>query len=255
MSPFSADQYREEGYTGPIRLFSPEQAAVYRRSFYEAIGQDEERPGPATSTVAGFNLQHRWAHEIATHPVLLDRIEEVLGPNLVCWAMYFWYKEPHNGKYIPWHQDAVYWPMKPRINMTAWVALGPTSKENGCLRVIPGSHKEWLDEHYQDLDAAAQLGRGLTADQVDESRAVDFEMSPGEVVFFSEATLHSSTPNISDIPRVACSIRYTTPEVLFDTAEVLKRFAHVRPILVRGDDPYGHNDAIAGQIPTETPYP
>ncbi|MGA1195773.1 MAG: phytanoyl-CoA dioxygenase family protein [Candidatus Latescibacterota bacterium] len=250
MPPFSAKQYTEEGYTGPISLLSQEQAAIYRQAFFNAIGQDEKKPGPAKSSVSGFNLKHRWAHDIATHPILLNHIEEVLGPNLMCWAMYFWYKEPHNTKYIPWHQDAVYWPMQPRINMTAWVALSPTFKENGCLRIIPGSHKKWLDDHYQDLDSGAQFGRGLSADQVDESQAIDLEMNPGDVIFFSEATLHSSTTNISNTPRVACSIRYTTPEVVFDTEEVFKRFDHVRPILVRGEDTHHHNDAIAGKIPT-----
>lgn len=249
MSIFSADQYRDQGYTGPLPFLSSEQAAKYRRAFFEAVGQNEENPGPATSSVSGFNLKHPWAHEITTHPTILDHIQSVLGPNLMCWAMYFWYKEPHNTKYIPWHQDAVYWPMEPRINMTAWVALSPTFKENGCLRIIPGSHKQWRDEDYTDLDQDAQFGRGLTADQVDESQAIDLEMNPGEVVFFSEATLHSSTTNISDTPRVACSIRYTTPDVQFDTDEVFKRFEHVRPILVRGKDNHHYNDAITGQIP------
>ena len=251
MSTFSADQYAKEGYTGPIPLLESEQADAYRNAFFNAIGQNPQNPGPAESSVSGFNLKYKWAYDIATHPTVLDHIEEVLGPNLICWAMYFWYKEPHNTKYIPWHQDAVYWPMQPRINMTAWVTLSPTFKENGCLRIIPGSHKEWLDDEYTDLDKAAQFGRGLQADQVDESQAIDLEMNPGEVIFFSEATLHSSTTNTSDTPRVACSIRYTTPEVRFDTEEVFKRFEHVRPILVRGEDPHRYNDAIAGQIPKE----
>lgn len=250
MTHFSAQQYQDEGFTGPISVFHPEQTQTYYRAFFEAIGQNENEPGPAQASVSGFNLKHRWAHDIATHPGILDHIEEVLGPNLMCWAMYFWYKEPHNTKYIPWHQDAVYWPMEPRINMTAWVALSPTFKENGCLRIIPGSHKSWRDEDYTDLDSAAQFGRGLSADQVDESQAIDLEMNPGDVVFFSEATLHSSTTNISDTPRVACSIRYTTPEVRFDVEEVFKRFDHVRPILVRGEDTHHFNDTISGQIPS-----
>ena len=62
----------------------------------------------------------------------------------------------------------------------------------------------------------APFSRGLAPDQVDESRAIDVEMSPGEVVFFSEATLHGSNANVSDVPRVAYSLRFTTPEVRFD---------------------------------------
>ena len=75
---------------------------------------------------ADSNLRFRWAYELATHQRILDYAERILGPDIVLWAMVFWYKEPHNSKYIPWHQDATYWPMEPRINLTAWMALGPT---------------------------------------------------------------------------------------------------------------------------------
>ena len=93
--------------------------------------------------------------------------------------------------------------MEPRINLTAWIAIGPTFPENGCLRLIPGSHKQWLDDEYTQLDRDSAFSRGLAADQIDESNAVDMVMDPGDVVFFSEATLHGSHANHSDVPRLA----------------------------------------------------
>ena len=119
---FSADQLREEGYTGPVALLKPDEAAAARFAFFEAIGQSDDAPGPSEHRPGGFNLKYRWAHELATHEKVLDHVEMVLGPDIVLWATVFWYKEPHNVKYIPWHQDASYWPMEPRINLTAWIA-------------------------------------------------------------------------------------------------------------------------------------
>ena len=191
---FSFEQYRTEGYTGPVRVMGPEEAGAARRSYFAAIGQSEDSPGPTDVRPGGFNLHHRWAYELCVHDRTLDYVERILGPDIVLWAMAFWYKEPHNEKYIPWHQDAVYWPMQPRINLTAWVALGPTRKENGCLRLIPGSHRRWLDDEYRPAwTRKSAFAEGLGEDQVDESKALDLEMAPGECVFFTEATLHGST--------------------------------------------------------------
>ena len=154
---FSLDQLKEDGYTGPVPLLSAEAAAAARRAYFEAIGQSEESPGPTKARPYGFNVLHRWAHDLSVNERVLDHVEMALGPDIVLWATVFWYKEPHNTKYIPWHQDASYWPMEPRINLTAWIALGPTFPENGCLRLIPGSHKEWLDDEYRPLDKEQRL--------------------------------------------------------------------------------------------------
>ena len=248
---FSADQLREQGYTGPVALLKPDEAAAGLTAFFEAIGQSEDAPGPSEHRPGGFNLKYRWAHELATHENVLDHVEMVLGPDIVLWATVFWYKEPHNVKYIPWHQDASYWPMEPRINLTAWIALGPTFRENGCLRLIPGSHKAWLDDDYQPLDEHSAFSRGLNPAQVDESKAIDLEMSPGEVVFFSEATLHGSNANVSDVPRLAYSLRFTTPEVKFDPDGLKEQRIDylTRTILVRGEDRYRLNDSLKADPP------
>ena len=248
---FSIEQYQQEGYTGPLPLLSAEEAAAGRTAYFHAIGQSEAAPGPTNEPPGGFNLRYRWAYELATHGKTLDYAEEILGPDIVLWAMVFWYKEPHNTKYIPWHQDATYWPMEPRINLTAWVALGPTFRDNGCLRLIPGSHKRWLDEYYQPLDQNSAFHDGLTADQVDESSALDLEMSPGEVVFFNEATLHCSDANVSDIPRLAYALRFTTPEVKFDPDGLKEKGIDylTKTMLVRGEDRYHYNDSLKAGPP------
>ena len=251
-SGFSPHQYRQAGYTGPVPLLSQEEAAAGRKAFFAAIGQSEDSPGPTDERLSGFNLRFRWAHELATHPKILAHAERILGPNIVLWAMVFWYKEPHNSKFIPWHQDGSYWPMEPRINLTAWVALGPTFRENGCLRLISGSHRQWLDGQHQRLDRDSAFGHGLTAAQVDESSALDLEMAPGEAVFFNEAILHSSDANSSDRPRLAYAVRFTTPEVRFDPDGVKESGTdyYAKTILVRGEDHFRYNNFMKAEPPT-----
>ncbi len=251
-SGFSPDQYHQAGYTGPVPLLSDEAAAAARKAYFAAIGQSEATAGPTEERPGGFNLRYRWAYELATNQRILVHVERILGQDIVLWAMVFWYKEPHNSKYIPWHQDASYWPIKPRINLTAWVALGPTFRGNGCLRLIPGSHKQWLDEQQQRLDRDSAFPKGLTADQVDESSALDLEMAPGEVVFFNEAIQHGSDANSSDMPRLAYALRFTTPEVKFDPDGLKEKGLEylVKTMLVRGEDRLHYNDSLKAEPPT-----
>lgn len=243
---FSTRQYQQEGYTGPIQFCSTEAAAQWRSDFYRVIGQQEENSGPTDMNLSAFHHRHRWAYDICSHPAIVDAISTLLdSDDVVLWAMHFWYKEPGNSKFIPWHQDANYWPMDPAINATAWVALGETFVDNGCLRLIPGSHKDVVEHTVQGADSA--FAQGIS--NVDESNAIDVEMHPGQAVFFNEHMIHGSKPNISDMPRVACSIRYTTPEVTFAIDDWGGDKERIKTFLVRGEDRFHNNDQIIGTVP------
>jgi ectoine hydroxylase-related dioxygenase (phytanoyl-CoA dioxygenase family) len=247
-TPFSIEQFHEEGYSGVTQGLTLEEADRYYHSFFDVLGQSKYEPQRAKIGLSAWHQRHRWAYELATHPSIVDAMTQILGPDVLLWAMHFWYKEPGNGKFIPWHQDINYWPMEPAINATAWVSLGWSIKENGCLRVIPGTHREHV-KHVKLGDATASFGEGLPSSLVDESRAVDLEMSPGQMAFFNEATFHGSEMNNSNIPRVAFSVRYTTPEVKFKMEDWGGDTTRIRTYLVRGEDKFRRNDEIIGTIP------
>ncbi len=244
---FSLEQYTRDGFTGPFRIMSEEQAAQLRTVFFKEIGQEEAQAGPTKAYFSAWHHRLPWCYDLATNPAVLDAMERILGPDLIMWAMHFWYKEPGSTKRIPWHQDGAYWPMTPVKNVSAWFALGPTFRANGCLRLVPGSHTKML-EHEKLNDANSAFGQGLKKEFIDESKAVDIEMRPGEVVIFNEATFHGSEANTSTTPRVACSVRYTTPEVKF-LVEQWGDAGRIKTFLVRGKDERHLNDAIVGEKP------
>jgi ectoine hydroxylase-related dioxygenase (phytanoyl-CoA dioxygenase family) len=231
-----------------VQGLSLEQADQAYRRFFDTLGQSPYEPKPADMNLSAWHQHHRWAYDLATHPSIVAAMKQILGDHLVLWAMHFWYKEPGNEKFIPWHQDINYWPMEPAINATAWVTLGFSMKENGCLKLIPGTHRA-LVEHVSLNDDKSTFGQGLSADQVDESKAVDMEMSPGQMVFFNEAIFHGSENNSSNIPRVAFSVRYTTPVVKFKMGDWEGDKERIKTFLVSGKDAYGYNDAIKGTVP------
>jgi hypothetical protein len=245
IQPSDHARFRRDGYLAPRRLLDEAEALALGERCYEAMGMDPRAPGATSAYLFAWHHRYRWAYELATHPRLLDLVETAIGPDIVLWAMACWYKEPRTGKRVPWHQDAHYWPMLPTTTASIWLALGPTSRENGCLRLIPGSHAA-KHEHRAIADATSWFDRG--ADGIDERRAVDLAMSPGEAALFDEGTLHGSDANRSAIPRLGVSFRYSPPEVRFLIDE-WKGAERIRTFLVRGEDRHGLNDAIRGTPP------
>ena len=142
-------------------------------------------------------------------------------------------------------QDGVYWPLTPRINFTAWIALTPITYASGRLCVLPGSHTTWRDSDYAPMAPPASFGEALPADSVDTSARVEFELQPGDVVFFDEAVVHASPPNTSQTDRLALALRMTSPEVKFDPEECEARMPGlIKTLLLRGEDRHHLNDGM-----------
>src|SRR5207249_1199146 len=131
-------QYHRDGFYVPIRVLSREEAAGYSRRLetYEA-----ERGG-----AIGGELRHKthllftWLDRLVRHPRILDAVEDVLGPNLLCWSSSFFIKEANDAAYVSWHQDATYWGLSQPDVVTAWLAFTDATVENGAMRMVPGSH-------------------------------------------------------------------------------------------------------------------
>lgn len=240
------DQFLTTGFAGPFQLVEEAEAHQLRVAYCAAAGIDVRTPGPATAALSAWHHQHRWAYDLAIRPAILDRVEELLGPDLILWAMFAWYKPPHTGKRIPWHQDASYWPIEPKKNVTAWVALDHCTPANGCLRLIPGSHRTAIG-HVAVTDPTSWFDKGADPSAVDERQAVDAVLRPGEFVLFNEGTLHGSEANRSDRPRFGLSLRYTSPEVNINGDKWGDD--RVKAFLVRGVDRFRRNDAWQGTPP------
>ncbi len=168
---------------------------------------------------------------------VLDRVEHLIGPNIALWSSHFIAKEPYQGRRTPWHEDSAYW--QGRVDradqiVTVWLALDPSTRENGCMRVIPGSH---LGGHrsYGPVDAEQNTFDSEIQD-VDEAAAVYFELEPGQCSMHDARIIHGAMPNRSPKRRAGYTMRYlaTTTHVI---AEANPNF----PIwLARGKDLSGN---------------
>jgi hypothetical protein len=226
--------YRRDGILFPLEVAPGSEAAGWLQAF-EAC---ERAHG---GRLAGRNAQkphllYPWMDRLVRHSAILDAVEDVLGPDLFCWGSQFFAKDAHDPSYVSWHQDATYWGLSSPDVMTAWVALTPSVPANGCMRVIPGTHRQQVP-HEDTFADANLLSRGQEiAVEVDLSSAVDVVLQPGQMSLHHVLIFHGSEQNRSDMRRVGFAIRYVSTSV-YQTSGVRES-----ALLVRGSDRYGHFD-------------
>jgi non-heme Fe2+,alpha-ketoglutarate-dependent halogenase len=236
--------YEEHGYLCPLRVFSDSETQRFRRQFDDYTEENSERlseliPRERRTVYGLTHLSLPWVYEIVSHPRVLDAVEGILGPNLMVWGSDWFVKFPGDAAFISWHQDGAYWGLHSPKVTTAWIALSPSTKESGCMEVMPGTQKTPLAqrETYA-LDNALSRGQEIMV-EVDESKSVPLILSPGEMSLHHIGIAHSSKANRANYSRVGMAVRYLAPEVV--------QQGSVRQIvqLVRGNDEYGNFEIVA----------
>jgi non-heme Fe2+,alpha-ketoglutarate-dependent halogenase len=227
------EDYRRDGYLSPIPVLSPDEVARYR----SAVEELEERiAGIADiSRLYQPQLHYAWAYELATHPRLLDAIECLLGPDILIHSASIFSKGPQTRAHVDWHQDAAYWGQDIPAAASAWVALTPSTAENGCLRVLPGSHTRGVVPYGDDPgNPEKMLLSGLKIrEEIDEAGAVDIVLHPGQASLHHIDTIHGSSANLSPNKRIGFTIRYVAPYV--------RQALPTNPVfLARGRDVHNH---------------
>ena len=145
---------------------------------------------------------------LCTDPRLIDVIEPFLGPDIALFGAHYISKPPRSGQPVLWHQDGNYWPLEPMEVITIWLAGDDSTPENGCMRVIPGSHRtRRLHEHRRTEDAPNVLSSTLDHD-VDEAAAVDVVVPAGGVSLHDPYIIHGSEANRSERRRIGLTLRY-----------------------------------------------
>ena len=225
-------QYRERGYLAPIRIMSEAEAGALRGEL-EAV--EARMGGPLRGDLRHkSHLLFPFLAELVRHKVLLDAVEDVIGPDILCWNTNFFIKEAENPAFVSWHQDSTYWGLSAPEVVTAWVALTPSTAANGAMAVIPGTHKLDQVPHRDTFHRHNLLTRGQEVEvDVDESQQVMLTLEPGEMSLHHVRLVHGSAPNPSPDRRIGFAIRYIP--------------THIRQLegedsatLVRGTDRFGH---------------
>jgi len=148
---------------------------------------------------------------------ILDMVEQVIGQDIALWNSSFFAKPAGNGKATPWHQDGEYWPIRPLATCTVWLAVDDATPENGCLRIIRGSHKNQdLLQHETNPSTELTLNQELLKTEYDESKAVDLVLKRGQISLHDVFLVHGSEPNTSPNPRRGMTMRFMPTTSVFD---------------------------------------
>jgi ectoine hydroxylase-related dioxygenase (phytanoyl-CoA dioxygenase family) len=241
LSREQVSQYRRDGFLFPLPALSKDEAREARRQL-EAL---ETRLGGALrrSSVIQPHLHFRWAYELVKHERVLEAVESIIGPDILVHTTSIFSKSPRDAAYVAWHQDGHYWRLGAPHLVSAWIALSDSRPDNGCMRVIPGTHSRRLP-HNEHKHSDNMLATGLTLGvEVDEPQAVDVTLKVGEMSLHHVNAVHGSSPNRSGTRRIGFAIRYVSPEVS-------QRLEHHAVVLVRGCDHY-HNYTLLDEPPSE----
>lgn len=228
-------RFARDGFVTGLRIHGPPDAARVRADFDRL----EAREGPDRCAIGlvdrHFDQQFVW--ELATHPAILDAVEAVLGPEVLLLATHFFCKYPAAGsgdsRYVAWHQDVTYWGLEPPLAVTAWYAVDDADVENGCMRILPGTHAA-LRPHGKATVAGnlLSINQECPADGREVARAVDVCLRSGEASLHHGLAVHGSNPNVSNRRRCGLTVRFIPPTVAIVGENSLRR--PWRPVWVRG---------------------
>lgn len=212
LRPEEIEQYRSEGYClpqGPV--FSEQKFNRLFQHFEEKLADwpRDERPEAMDTPHFGDPALNEWA----LAPEVVDLVEPLLGPDILLFSTHFICKPKGDGRRVPWHEDSAYWKklLDPMEVATVWLALDPSSTENGCMYVIPRSHntgKKGFSD-YEGVDISKSVfDTEIIPTQRKDELAVPCELRENHCSLHDARTQHGSPPNTSDKRRCGWTLRF-----------------------------------------------
>jgi non-heme Fe2+,alpha-ketoglutarate-dependent halogenase len=271
-------QFHERGFMGPFKLWDPEVMTAFWKKQRAALLDPVASSRPVFDNPVNYDrhLDISGLSALVSEPAIVRRMQALIGPDVLCWRTEFFPKNPGDSG-TGWHQVETYaigeaekGMLEPTersegnpMELTAWVAFTESTRENGCLRMIPGSHREWRYDETRKMPFDNKSGKNtffgydygeLRLDKnwdPDQEEMVHLEMQPGEVVLFTARCIHGSNPNTSRRQRMGFSIRTVPTNVrVYGGMTEFDEFGHhfdltrYGCVLVAGEDKFGINHVL-----------
>ena len=214
--PLTTEQLRtldSDGYAIGGRLLEDAQLARLKGEFDAMIAGLP--PGQRSENMPSVHYDNAYLRDLFLSEPLVDVAEQVLGRDVALFVTYAISKRAGDGLEVRWHQDAAYWPISPMSTFTLWLAVDDSDRENGCMRVIAGSHRDCVVRDHE-IDASGQTTLPLGLAGIDGDAAVDVEVEAGAFSVHDPFVLHGSNPNRSTRRRCGITIKYIATDVAID---------------------------------------
>ena len=235
--------FNREGYVIPSRPLLPQpKFDALRRYFEEKVAQLPSNVSPESMDCPHFTDPKLFDWIFADE--VLDLIEPLIGPDIALFASHFIAKPAGTGRRVPWHEDSAYWKkmMHPHDVVTVWLAIDPSTRANGCMKVIPRTHAGAGGfSEYEPRDINTHMfAAEIKSNQLDESKAVYLELEPNQCSLHHAKLMHASDPNTSNMRRCGYTMRFMSTRVKLNE-EFCGAFHQI--YLARGRDHAGNRYA------------
>ncbi|HJM01895.1 MAG TPA: phytanoyl-CoA dioxygenase family protein, partial [Arenicellales bacterium] len=209
MSEALAQTYETDGFAFPVDVVSASEAQEIRDDLELAESDLADDPEKLMLLRAYPDRLLPSFDRLTRNTRLIDVVTPILGPDLMVWSSGLFIKEADSPKIVSWHQDLNYWGLDSVSEVTAWVALSPSTIESGCMRFVPGSHTRQIVPHNDTFDDNNLLSRGQEiAVEVDDQDRVDVVLQTGQASLHHGHLFHASGPNTTADRRIGSAIRY-----------------------------------------------
>lgn len=259
------EQYRNDGLVIPSGFRLTQETLQRIDKLYQQLLEDNQGnsdfsadfilgPHLDANGTYGIKGNPEWL-EFAKIPEILDMVEQLIGGDFILWGMTIFGKPASNGKTTPWHQDGDYYPIEPLETCTVWISLDGSTPEQGCMKFIPGSHKDHkiYSHHFEHRDDYT-LAQVIDEDQIDLALARDIVLEPGQISLHDVYLVHGSGPNLSDRRRMGLVLRILPAASFYnhqsgkikEDAGSPHGYSNRALYLLRGEDKSGKNDFTKG---------
>jgi ectoine hydroxylase-related dioxygenase (phytanoyl-CoA dioxygenase family) len=231
-------QFNDRGYIFPLDLLAEEETAA-QRAYFDRLLAMATAAGRDNYAVNGWHAHCRGLYDLVCHPRMLDYVEDIVGPDIICIMTHYFSKNPTDSKTVYWHQDAQFWGITPSKVVTAWIAIDDVDRANGALQLFPRSHHRGVIPFEYVTDGENGVLNEHVHDPGRFGEPVAVAMRAGQFSLHTDMLLHGSMPNNSGRRRCGLTIRYMPPEVRYgnDVAEP-------RAVIARGCDPSGYWQSV-----------
>ena len=208
MTMLSTDQishYRSKGYISPVSALTSSEAKEIR----EEIEKIEKKwPGALDGINRNYvHLISPLLNKVCLNKNILDAVQSIIGKNILICGTTLFIKEKNEKGFVSFHQDAKYIGLEPHNWVTVWLAVTDSNEKNGCMRMLPSSHKDNLKYHEQKFDKNNLLTRGQTIKNISLNETDPIILKAGEISLHHPLVVHGSGLNQSDDRRIGFVIQ------------------------------------------------
>ncbi len=214
MGESQAEIFERDGFLVVNRIYDAEEMVSWKEAVVRIMREEGSLDNlPSGVRVWMLDELHPFFRERMKDPCVIDVLRRVVGPDLEFLSVKAVYKNRSTTFESPWHQDWYYWRGASKISI--WIALDDANSENGCLKMIPGSHKKRFD--VQKVKETTGFGWRAESEALEDLPVVTLEVACGDAVFFHDQMLHSSYPNRSGTDRWSMISTYRDASVADDS--------------------------------------